>query len=191
MNRVLIILFIILFVNCGKNVELSDEERNWNPYRLNETLVFESSNGLIDSLTISELDDNIYPDGPGPMKYYEQKLWIFARQNSILKHNPKVKILEISAESPRKPSEIGFLLSFENARFAGWGFEIHKLKKYPTLTISTKAGKYEDVIKLESVMYYPDRENDVQFMYWSKKNGYVKFERKDGLTWELIKKYVP
>ncbi|NQY07553.1 MAG: hypothetical protein HRT68_15495 [Flavobacteriaceae bacterium] len=82
-------------------------------------------------------------------------------------------------------------MQFENARFAGWGFEINQLNKYPTLTLTTKAGIFKDVIKLKSVMYYPERENAVQFMYWSKKNGYIKFERKDGLTWELIKKYVP
>ena len=30
--------------------------------------------------------------------------------------------------------------------------------------------------------------DEVKFMYWSKSNGYIKFERADGFTWELIKK---
>ena len=59
------------------------------------------------------------------------------------------------------------------------------------MSVTTKAGTFDDVIKLESVKYYPERRNEVQFMFWSKKEGYIKFERADGLTWELIKKYVP
>src|SRR5690606_30126891 len=97
----------------------------------------------------------------------------------------------ISSSTPDKPAKITFPLNFDNANFAGWGFKIEDLEKYPIISVTTKAGTFNDVIKIESVKYRPEREDEVQFMYWSKANGYIKFERADGFTWELTKKYVP
>jgi len=192
-KRITPILFImILVLGCKK--ELKENERNWNPYVINEVLVFESSEKKLDTISINEINDDITSVGPTPELYRYRSLWVYANQwNPKYNKYWKNKILDISASTPTpdKPAEIDFLLYFENADFAGWGFKLKDLDKYPTMSIITKAGTFNDVIKIESVKYRPERENSVLYMYWSKKDGYIKFERIDGFTWELVKKYVP
>ena len=189
-KRILPILFImILVLNCKK--DLKESERNWNPYTLNEVLVFESSEKQLDTIIINKIKDDVISASPTPELYRYKSLYVFAKQwNTKYNKYWNNKILDIPASTPTpdKPAEIGFPLYFENAKFAGWGFKIEELNKYPTMSVTTKAGTFNDVIKLESVMYRPKRKNSVKFMYWSKKEGYIKFERADGFTWELIEK---
>ena len=188
-NRILSILFImILVLSCTK--ELKESERNWNPYTMNEVLVFEYSENQLDTIVINEIIDNAVSSSPAPELYRHTSLIV--RRKLRLKENnyASTGVLSISSSTPKKLAQIGFPLYFENAKFAGW-YNLKDLKKYPIISVTTKAGTFNDVIKLKSVMYRPKRKNSVQFMYWSKKDGYIKFEKAEGFTWELIKKYVP
>jgi hypothetical protein len=181
----LFLIILTLFLSCTK--ALKESERNWNPYILNEVLVFESSEKQLDTIVINEIIDNAVSDGPTPKLYYDTYLIVHRKGNEF----SMADILSISSSTPNKLAEIAFTLYFENTKFAGWGFKLKDLEKYPIMSLTTKAGTFNDVIKLESVMYRPKRENSVKFMYWSKKDGYIKFEKADGFTWELVKKYVP
>jgi hypothetical protein len=188
-KRILPILFImILVLSCKK--ELKENERNWNPYVMNEVIVFESSEKQLDTIVINEIIDNAVSSSPAPELYRHTSLIV--RRKLRLKENnyASTGVLSISSSTPKKLAQIGFPLYFENANFAGW-YNLKDLEKYPIISVTTKAGTFNDVIKLKSVMYRPKRKNSVQFMYWSKKDGYIKFEKADGFTWELIKKDVP
>ena len=191
-KRILPILFImILVLSCTK--ELKKSERNWNPYTMNEVLVFESSEKQLDTIVIEEINDNVISASPTPELYRHKSLWVYARKlNSKNKLFSKNFILDISSSTPTpdKPARIGFNLWFNNANF-GSSYKLEELNKHPTMSVTTKAGTFNDVIKLKPEIYYSKRKDEVQFMYWSKKAGYIKFERADGFTWELIKKYVP
>lgn len=177
-----------MILGCTK--KLKESEKKWNPYVMNEVLVFESSEKQLDTIVINEIIDNAVSDGPTPKLYYDT--YLIVRRKLRLKESnfASTGVLNISSSTPKKPAEIGFPLYFENANFAGW-YNLKDLEKYPIISVTTKAGTFNDVIKLKSVMYRPKRKNSVQFMYWSKKDGYIKFEKADGFTWELIKKYVP
>jgi hypothetical protein len=188
-KRILPILFImILVLSCKK--ELKENERNWNPYVMNEVIVFESSEKQLDTIVINEIIDNAVSSSTAPELYRHTSLIV--RRKLRLKENnyASTGVLSISSSTPKKLAQIGFPLYFENANFAGW-YNLKDLEKYPIISVTTKAGTFNDVIKLKSVMYRPKRKNSVQFMYWSKKDGYIKFEKADGFTWELIKKDVP
>ena len=190
--RKLILIFsivFILFFSCTK--ELKESERNWNPYVLNEVIVFESSEKQVDTIVINKIIDNAVSDGPTPKLYYHTYLIVHRKLKLNENKFSSTDILSISSSTPNRLAEIAFLLRFENANFAGWGLEIEELNKYPTMSLTTKAGTFNDVIKIESIKHRSERENSVLYMYWSKKDGYIKFERADGFTWELIKKYVP
>ncbi len=193
MNKKEILIISILFtliLSCTK--ELKESERNWNPYVITQVIIFESSEKELDTITITEINDNVISTGPTLKLYDFKSLRVYGKKVSLQESKfAENKILDIEASTPDKPSQIGFPLYFENAKFAGWGFKLEDLEKYPTMSMTTKAGTFDDVIKLEPVVRHPERENEVQFMYWSKENGYIKFERADGFTWELIKKYVP
>jgi hypothetical protein len=188
-KSILPILFImILVLSCKK--ELEENERNWNPYVMTEVIVFESSEKQLDTIVINEIIDNAVSSSPAPELYRHTSLIV--RRKLRLKENnyASTGVLSISSSTPKKLAQIGFPLYFENANFAGW-YNLKDLEKYPIISVTTKAGTFNDVIKLKSVMYRPKRKNSVQFMYWSKKDGYIKFEKADGFTWELIKKDVP
>ena len=187
-KRVILIIPIILIFGCTK--KLKESEKKWNPYIMNEVLVFESSEKQLDTIVINEIIDNAVSDGPTPKLYYDTYLIVRRKLRLNESNFASTGVLNISSSTPKKPAEIGFPLYFENANFAGW-YKLKDLDKYPIMSITTKAGTFNDVIKLESVMYRPKRKNSVQFMYWSKKDGYIKFEKADGFMWELIKKYVP
>ena len=189
-NMTPIILIIVLVLGCKK--ELKENETAWNPYSKNEVIVFESSAKELDTIAINEIVDNAISSSPAPELYRHTSLIVYGRRLKLKDSKfSKNSILEITSSTPDKPAKVTFPLNFDNANFAGWGFKIEDLEKYPKISITTKAGIFNDVIKIESVMYRPEREDEVQFMYWSEKNGYIKFERADGFTWELIKKYVP
>lgn len=187
-KRVILIIPLILILGCTK--KLKESEKKWNPYVKNEVLVFESSEKQLDTIVINEIIDNAVSDGPTPKLYYDTYL-IVRRKLGLKESNfANTGVLNISSSTPKKLAEIGFPLYFENANFAGW-YNLKDLESYSIMSVTTKAGIFNDVIKLESVMYRPKRKNSVQFMYWSKKDGYIKFEKADGFTWELIKKNVP
>jgi len=188
-TRLIVIFFLIVLASCTN--KLSEDEREWNPYVINEVLIFESSENERDSIVIDEVIMDAVSSGPTPELYRHTYLMIYRKRKLEENQFSNTEILNISSSTPNKPAEIGFELSFENAIFAGWGIKLEDLEKYPTMSVTTKAGTFDDVIKIESVKYRPERENSVLYMYWSKKNGYIKFERADGFTWELVKKYVP
>ena len=185
------ILFImILILSCTK--ELKESERYWNPYTMNEVLVFESSEKQLDTLIINKIED-VTSSGPTPELYRYKSLGVYAEKlNSKNKLFSTTMILDISTSTPtpKKPARIGFELYFGNANY-GSSHKLKDLDKYPVISVTTKAGTFNDVIKLKPEIHYSKRKNEVKFMYWSKKDGYIKFERADGFTWELVKKYVP
>ena len=189
-KRVLLILFIMGFIlSCTK--ELKENERAWNPYTMNETLIFESSAKKLDTIVVNKIINNAVSSSPAPELYRHTYLMVYAE--SIVFKKSKLyntQILTISSSTPNRLAGIGFGLRLNNANF-GSSYKLKDLEEYPTMSITTKAGTFNDVIKLKPEIYYSEREDEVKFMYWSKKDGYIKFERADGFTWELIEKYVP
>lgn len=187
-TRLIVIFFLIVLASCTN--KLSEDEREWNPYVINEVLIFESSENERDSIVIDEVIMDAVSSGPTPELYRHTYLMIYRKRKLEENQFSNTEILNISSSTPNKPAKIGFELSFENADFGSW-YKLEELNKYPTMSITTKAGTFNDVLKLHPEIYYSKREDEVKFMYWSKKNGYIKFERADGFTWELVKKYVP
>ena len=73
MNKKTILIISIIFtliLSCTK--ELKESEKNWNLYTMNKVLVFESSEKQLDTITITEVTDNVISDGPTPKLYYEK-----------------------------------------------------------------------------------------------------------------------
>lgn len=186
-NTALLLFMITLVLSC--TYKLKEHERNWNPYSINEALVFQSSENERDTIIIDEIIDDAVSSGPTPELYRHTYLTLYRKLNLKENNLTSTSILSISSSTPNRDAGIGFGLRLKDAIFAGWGFKLKDLEKYPTFSITTKAGTFDDVIKLESVMYRPKRKNSVKFMYWSKKHGYIKFERADGFTWVLVEKY--
>ena len=193
MDRVLIILLFILLSGCAKEIRLSDKEKKWNPYRVGEILIFESSENELDTIFIQEINDNIFPSSNGPLKYSNESLWVYAKHTDPNYDRYLTnKILEIQTGTPEKPSRINFGLLAKNAWFYDSYKTINELEALKETSIETQFGKFADVIKIEDTKgMYSERDDFIERIYWSKSNGYLRFEKKNGKIWTLKNKYVP
>lgn len=189
----IIILTTILLTSCGKRIEMPESEKMWNPYKVGEVLIFKSSENELDTIKVEEINDNIFPDGPTPLKYYNESLWVFVEHTDPnYDRHLKSNFLEIRTGTPEKPATISFGLLAKNSVFYDSSRTIEELDSMELTFLETPIGKFSDVLEIyDKARRYSERDNFVEKIYWSKSNGYLKFEKKDGKTWELIKKYVP
>ena len=67
-------------------------------------------------------------------------------------------------------------------------FYVQDLDTAKTITYSTKAGLFDDVIVIKCDTVYPNIFDRLSRIHWSKKFGYVKIEVNESLQWELIKR---
>ena len=67
-------------------------------------------------------------------------------------------------------------------------FPVEILDTLSTISVSTKAGNFDDVLLLKSDTVYPTSFDRLSKVYWSKKYGYVKIEINGDYKWELIKR---
>ncbi|NNC71036.1 MAG: hypothetical protein HKN90_09470, partial [Flavobacteriaceae bacterium] len=149
-----------LMLNSSCVKDLSNDDKSWNPYIEDEILVFKSSENELDSIKISKIEDNAVSSGPTPELYRKTHLIVYGKKLKLKDSKFSTNsILEISSSTPEKPSEVNFTLGFYNSNFAGWGLKLDDLKKYPMISVKTQAGKFDDVIKIEPVLFQPEREN--------------------------------
>lgn len=183
----------ILLTSCGKRIEMPESEKKWNPYLTGETLIFQSSKNELDTIKVESITDNIFPDAPGPLKYYNESLWVFVEHTDPnYDRHLKNNFLEIRTGTPEKPTTINFKLLAKNTVFYDSYRTIDELNSIKPEFLKTPFGEFSDVLVIEDKKrQYSERDDFVEKIYWSKSNGYLKFEKKDGKTWELIKKYVP
>ena len=179
--------------SCGKRIEMPESEKKWNPYKAGEVLIFKSSENEMDTIKVEKITDNIFPDGPGPLKYYNEHLWVFVEHTDpYYDRQLKNNFLEIETGTPEKPTTINFRLLAKNTVFYDSYRTIKELKTIKPTVLETPFGEFSDVLVIkDKKRRYFERDKFVEKIYWSKSNGYLKFEKKDGKTWELIKKYVP
>ena len=136
-KNILVLFMMVLFFGCTK--KLKESERNWNPYTLNEVLVFESSEEELDTIVIHKIIEDAIASGPAPKLYRETYLTVYRELKLNENQFARTDILGISSSTPKEPATIGFPLYFENANFSGWGFKLKELEKYPTMSVTTKA----------------------------------------------------
>ena len=192
-NKLIIFLISTLLFSCGKRIEMPENEKEWNPYKVGEVLIFRSSDNELDTIKVKKITDNMFPDGPGPLKYYNESLWVFVEHTDPnYDRHLRNSFLEIETGTPEHPTTISFRLLAKNAVFYHRNRTLDELNSMKQITLETPFGKFSDVLEInDTERRYSKRSKFVEKIYWSKSNGYLKFIKKDGKTWELIKKYVP
>ncbi len=195
MKHLLLILPIILtLASCTTNLE--EAEQKWNPYEKGEVLVFTSKTGDTDTIFILDVINELHPTRHGtelPVFTKNQNIEISVRHTDpnydrYLTNN----FFELEARTKDFPTTIRFLLAAKNSWFYGEPYELEKLQEKEQIKLTVPFGTFNDVLVLEDTNgEYSERENYVQRVYWSYSEGYLKWEKLDGTTWELKKKYVP
>lgn len=188
----IMVLITILLTSCSKRIEMPISEKEWNPYKAGEVLIFKSSDNEWDTIKIEKIIDNIFPDAPGPLKYYNERLWVYVEHTGPDWGLPlKSHFFKIRTGTPDKPTTISFQLKAKNSVFYDRNWTIDELNSIEPITLKTEFGQFSDVLVVSDMeRRYSERENFIERIYWSKSTGYLKFVKKDGKTWELAKKHL-
>ncbi len=97
-----------------------------------------------------------------------------------------MRLLYIYSKTAKYSSKIDFELSIADGVFWGKAFPIDELEKYAEISFQTLYGTFDDVIMIEDNSNRILEDNEITTIFWSKSVGYVKCEKKNGTTWELI-----
>lgn len=167
------------------------------PYRGDEILVFSSNKSDTDTIFFLKKDTLIaYPEAQNPFGITYQVVSIFCkhsdpsppdRQHRYLE-NPFIEV----GKSKDNQARINFNLLAKDAVFYRLsGISIDSLAKQSTSVFSTKDKTYHDVyiVNDEDWLDFKQRSNYVTKLYWSKSEGLIRYDKQDGVYWELTKKY--
>ena len=195
MLKISLVVFWLLFMTSScKSYKLTRDDLKWNPYKGNEILVFQNDNGDIDTIFVISVERLKNPDDPLAVSpNYHESVEVMVKHSDPTPPNdhrylqsPFLKLY--SAKD--KNTLINFALTAKNAWFYSGKYNKNELEKLATAELVTKNFKYDDVLRLvPKSMEYFERDEFITTVYWSKKDGYVRFDLKNGVYWELIKKY--
>ncbi|HMR85741.1 MAG TPA: hypothetical protein PKE30_21510 [Niabella sp.] len=190
---ILFLLSLLFLVSCGQTNKLSEEDYSWMPYKGDETLVFKSNLEETDTLFILKKDTLLaYPEAQAlnGIKYEEVSVFCnhFGRNN---RNTGRSYYFFKVQRAKDNRTELAFDLSAEGAGFYRISsVKIDSLSNVNLVSVETSYGKYDDVYIIYPDDYGKDfynRSNFVSKLYWSKTRGLVRYDKKGGVYWELMK----
>ncbi|MBX2888351.1 MAG: hypothetical protein KF829_06835 [Ferruginibacter sp.] len=194
-QHILFLFPLLLLVSCGRIVKLSEEDYSWMPYKGNETLVFKSSTGETDTIFFIR-KDTLWglPDPALSTSKYEIAA-IFCKHSDPYMGKNEHRYLEsyffeIKKTMSRK-AELVVHLSAKDANFYHLSsIKIDSLSRVRPMPFATSQKHYDDVYIIEAEDYlgsFYQRSDFVTKLYWSKSEGLIRYDKKDGVYWELMK----
>jgi hypothetical protein len=192
------ILTFSVLVSCNKTINLTDKDVRWIPYKGNETLVFNSNTGEVDTIFLLGTKRETVPNDPLAISPINLDYISIASRRSD--PNPpsgnqrylEGTFLELTVGVDRRPY-LAIDLTAKDAWFYGGRFlYLQNLDQIKPITLQTKNKIYKDIVILTpESSEYSERSNFLTKVYWSKSDGLVRFDKKDSIYWELTNKYGP
>ena len=192
----LTIVFLTFYsTSCGPTFKLSESDLAWMPYKGNETLVFNSNTGGVDTIFLIGVHrrissrDWLFDPFPPKFEHFE----VLNRYTDP--YNDRYlegSFFHLVASREKNNPYFNLHLAAKNSRFYGFmGVPLEKLERLNEAALQIKSKTYTDVIILKSESNeFSDRSDFVTKVYWSKSEGLIRFDKKDSVYWELSKKYV-
>ena len=190
-QRFLVISFMFISItSCSQNrTYLDEEEKNWNPYKKGQVLIFESVEYGRDSIQILELEFR-FPDGLGVVDYNES-LFVLGESASQIdlgkQFSNAYSLIKISSKTEKKPSHIEYQIELKNTKFiGGQKFLFQNLMELPEIQHEVAYGTFNDVVIIGNKKNYSKFSKAIELFYWSKSKGFLAFDKYDGAKWELV-----
>jgi len=192
------ILTLIVVTSCGKTVRLADKDFRWIPYKGNETLVFSSNAGDIDTIFLLGANKGTSPSDP--LDIFPTNLEHFSISSKHSDPSPpsgnhrylEGTFLQLSAAEDRLPYLTMHHTAKDSWFYGGQFMDLKDLDTIKHISLTTKLKTYNDIIILTPESdEYSDRSNFLTKVYWSKSEGLIRYNKKDSFYWELTKKYSP
>jgi hypothetical protein len=192
----LICFFII--TSCGKTIKLSKKDFSWVPYKGNEILVFNSTTGETDTLFLLGVGRESVPSDP--LDFFPTNLDHFSIGAKHSDPSPpsgnhrylESDFLNLSVGEDKEPY-LSIHFTAKKAWFYGGSFlDLKDLDTIKQVALDTKAKRFTDIIIIRPDSdEYSDRSDFITNLYWSKSQGLIRYDKKDGSYWELTDKYSP
>jgi hypothetical protein len=167
------------------------------PYRGNEILIFTSNDGDTDTIFFIRKDTLIaYPEAQNPFGVTYQEVSIACKHSDPAPPDGQHRYLEnylfSIGKSKDKKARINLNLLAKDAVFYKLsGLRIDSLTNQTPITVQTKYKTYNDVYAIddEDWLNFKQRSDYVTKLYWSKSEGLIRYDKQNGVYWELTKKY--
>jgi hypothetical protein len=184
-------LFFIIFF--GRTNHIPEEDFELVPYSGSEVLIFESNQGDVDTIFLQGTSQHTSPTDPldiFPVR--AQHFSIIARHSDPSPPGGNHRYLEgkeLVGLSMSESNETWIKIRFaaKDAWFYGdASLRTSQFHIRPEIRIVIEDQPYDDVVVFEDTeKEYYQRSNHVERLYWSKTFGVVKYDKKEGETWEL------
>lgn len=181
----LVILLCICNLGCSqKKTFVSNELRNVNPYKVGQVLVFISSKGKKDTLTITNVEDGRFADAIGAPQ--NEHLVVDASRRSRSIHDfTEERILSLLAETESEQEQIDFSLSLKETALNMKYVSLYDFKRRTTSNLVNDYAAYDDVLVFENRANRSMNDRAIVEFYWSKSIGYVRLVQNNGIVWDL------
>ena len=179
---------------CNQTILLTDKDYSWMPYKGNEILVFKSNTKDTDTIFFIRKDTLLgYPDPALSTAKFEE-VAIFSKHSDAYMstgHRYLESYFLKIKKTMSKKAEIVFALSARDAKFYRLNpIKIDSLCRIKLMPFTTSYKHYEDVYIIDAEDYtgsFYQRSDFVTKLYWSKSEGLIRYDKKNGVYWELLK----
>jgi len=176
---------LMLISGCSKKTFLSDEIKGLNPYEVGQELIFESSGGLKNTIAITKIEDNRFPQGLGQFPN-ERMVVLGFRASKTVKSGTEERVIKFFAKDEKNDERIDFSMSLKDTYLRMNFIEMKKFRKLQVISIETPYSSYQDVLYIKNESQRRIFENEIIEFYWSKSKGYVKLVQENGVEWSLV-----
>lgn len=187
------LLCVAILTSCGQRKKLAKKDYEWMPYKGNESLIFKSNVGEIDTIFFLKKETYWHYPYPAVSSNEYQEVAIFCRHSDPNMPKGKNRYLEGPFFEIKKnmnnEAELKILLVAKDAVFyRHTPIKIDSMENVKPVTLQTDYGKYSDVYVINGEDYlgtFYQRSNFVTKLYWSKSRGLVRYDKKGAIYWEL------
>lgn len=195
MQALMIVISITCLMSCGGKARLTEKDYKWMPYKGNETLAFQSNEGLLDTLFLLKKDTLLaYPDPLSLTGGTYEVLSIYGKYPDTTRGGHRYfenNIFQIN-KGKDKRADLEILFKTEGAWFYRESkIGLDSLAKVKPKVLKTPYRDYDDVYVFngEDILGYSMRSNFITNLYWSKSQGLIRYDKNDSVYWELVKKW--
>ena len=194
--RLLIFIFLMLLASCSWKRHLSKKDYEWMPYKGNEVLVYVSNLGNRDTISLLEKDTIwSYPEAQAIVGFEGELVRVFCKHSDTVIQDRSIQYIENNfcsvEENKNGHSVLEVDLNTKDATFYRLSLiKLDSLDKVKPVVLKTKYAQYNDVYIMDGEDYlgsFRKRYDFVTKIYWSKTKGLVRFDKQDGVYWELVK----
>lgn len=188
---------LIIVASCKTVKRLSNDDRAWMPYKGNETLVYTSNFGDIDTVFLIGKDTSWHYPDPMFSLSKNEVLSVYSKFKDIYDDSGSYRYLQGTFVSIKrtmnKSSELFIDLNAKDATYYRISLiRLDSLETVEPISLTVVDNNYNDVYVFLGEYYldiFRERSDFITKVYWSKSAGVIRYEKDDGEYWELTQKY--